>query len=98
VNHGKALMHDDIMRDAILKGLAMKGVWQAKEIENMGKIPIIFFDEPYLSDFGSAFVPLERTKVIEMLNDVIHILKQKIKYHSLICFMMNHIDYQQREF
>ena len=65
------------MRDAILKGLAMKGVWQAKEIEKTGKVPIIFFDEPYLSDFGSAFVPLERTKVIEMLNEVIHILKQK---------------------
>ena len=76
-NHGKALIHDDIMKDAILKGLAMKGVWQAKEIEKTGKVPIIFFDEPYLSDFGSAFVPLERTKVIEMLNEVIHILKQK---------------------
>jgi len=75
--NGKALIHDDIMSDAIVKGLAMKAVWQAKEIEKMGKVPIIFFDEPYLSSFGSAFVPLERGKVIQMLNNVMGILTEK---------------------
>jgi hypothetical protein len=76
-DNGKALIHDDIMSDAIIKGLATKAVWQAKEIEKMGKIPIIFFDEPYLSSFGSAFVPLERGKVIEILNQMIRILREK---------------------
>mgnify|MGYP000279970165 CR=1 FL=1 len=78
-DNGKALIHDDMMSDAIPKGLAMKAVWQAKEIEKAGKIPIIFFDEPYLSSFGSAFVPLERGKVVEMLNNVMSILTQKTR-------------------
>jgi hypothetical protein len=74
---GRAILYDQMLIDAIIKGLAMKAVWQAKEIEKSGKVPIIFFDEPYLSGFGSAFVSLERSRVIEILNQVIQILTEK---------------------
>ncbi len=73
---GKAIIHDEMLSDAIIRGLAMKGVWQAKKIRAAGKIPVIFFDEPSLSGFGSAFVPLNREHFFDIFDRLISTIKE----------------------
>ncbi len=73
---GKAIIHDDMLSDAIIRGLAMKAVWQAKEIRKIGKIPVIFFDEPSMSGFGSAFMSLTRDQFFDIFDKLIATVKE----------------------
>ncbi len=50
--------------------LRLKASWQEKELRQISKNTIIFVDEPYMSSFGSAFVPLSREKVVSLLEEV----------------------------
>lgn len=77
---GKSLLYDEAMLEAVAKVLAMKAVWQAEMLKNkFGKKVIIFFDEPYLSSFGSAFCPLTKDRVITLLEEVFNIVQEKSK-------------------
>ncbi|MCD6574929.1 hypothetical protein J7K97_04545 [Candidatus Aerophobetes bacterium] len=75
----KALIYDNVASDTILMFLGMKGLWQAKQIKKIGKIPIIFYDEPYLSSFGSAYFPLEKEKIVSMINNLVDFIKEREK-------------------
>lgn len=74
---GKSLLYDEAMLEAIAKVLAMKAVWQVEKLKKFDKPIIIFFDEPYLSSFGSAFCPLSRERVISLLREVFNIVRKK---------------------
>lgn len=74
---GKAILGNPELLEAFTKGLAIKALWQVKELQKTGKKTIIFIDEPYLSGFGSAFSPIERHEVISLLNEVIDYVKEK---------------------
>jgi methionine synthase II (cobalamin-independent) len=74
---GKPVLYDPEIMDVIKKGLAMKIVWQAKKIRGLGRTPIVFVDEPYLSGYGSAFVPIQRETVMDTLNETIEEVKKK---------------------
>ena len=74
---GKAILGSPDLLEAFTKGLAIKALWQVRELEKTGKKTIIFIDEPYLSGFGSAFSPIERHEVISLLKEVIDYLKEK---------------------
>ncbi|PIZ15534.1 hypothetical protein COY52_09520 [Candidatus Desantisbacteria bacterium CG_4_10_14_0_8_um_filter_48_22] len=74
---GKFLIYDEEITEASVKGLGAKAVWQAEEIKKAGKLPIIFFDEPYLSSLGSAHFPVSREKAIELLNGLIDFVKEQ---------------------
>lgn len=74
---GKAILGNPDLLEAFTKGLAIKALWQVRELEKTGKKTIIFIDEPYLSGFGSAFSPIERHEVINLLKEVIDYLKEK---------------------
>ena len=52
---GKAILGNPDLLEAFTRGLAIKSLWQVRELEKTGKKTIIFLDEPYLSGFGSAF-------------------------------------------
>ncbi len=71
-----ALLYPDII-EAFTKGIAIKALWQVKELEKRGKRPIIFIDEPYLSCFGSEFLPIGRHEVTAILREVIDYLRQR---------------------
>jgi hypothetical protein len=73
---GNLLFHDRELREALVNGLAVKALWQVRMLERSGRKPVIFLDEPSLSGVGSAFSPLERHEVIELLQAVIHYLRQ----------------------
>jgi hypothetical protein len=67
---GKALLHDPELLEAMASGLAIKALWQVRQLAGSGRKPILFLDEPYLSGFGSAFSPIQRREVIRILRKV----------------------------
>ncbi|MDD4980730.1 MAG: methionine synthase [Candidatus Omnitrophica bacterium] len=67
---GKALLHDSVFMQAILKGLQMKALWQIKLFKKFGKKIIMFLDEPYLGCFGSAYTPINREDVVKGLSEL----------------------------
>ena len=73
---GKPILYDPELSEAMTKGLAIKALWQVRKLEGSGKRPVIFLDEPYLSGFGSAFSPVQRHEVIDMLRMVIDYLRE----------------------
>lgn len=77
---GVPLLHDAVLSQAILKGLSMKALWQINLFRKFGKKIILFFDEPYLSCFGSAYTPINREDVVNRLSE----LTQTLKYGDVL--------------
>jgi hypothetical protein len=73
---GKPVLHNPDLMEALCKGLSIKALWQGRVLQETGRFPILFVDEPYLSGFGSAFTPLEREEVIRILREMVDYLKQ----------------------
>ncbi|OGX16296.1 MAG: hypothetical protein A2166_04035 [Omnitrophica WOR_2 bacterium RBG_13_41_10] len=67
---GVALLHDSVFRQAIIKGLTMKALWQIKLFRKFNKKIIIFVDEPYLGCFGSAYTPINKEEVLRGLREL----------------------------
>lgn len=82
---GKALLHDEIFMQAFLKGLTLKACWQVNFFKKFGKKMILFFDEPYLGCFGSAYAPLNRENVIKGLSELTAAVKFKDVLLGLHC-------------
>lgn len=76
-NNGVSLLHDPVLMQAILKGLAMKALWQIKFFKRFGKKIILFFDEPYLSCFGSAYTSINREDVVRVLTELTRSIKSE---------------------
>jgi methionine synthase II (cobalamin-independent) len=66
----RSILYDETLADAAAKLLRLKATWQERELKKIAKDTIIFVDEPYMSSFGSAFVPLSREKVVTLLEEV----------------------------
>lgn len=71
---GKDIIHNDLIFDAIKKGLAMKGCWQVNILKELGLPIIIFLDEPGLVTIGSAYSTLVRDDIIKAWNEAIDLL------------------------
>ena len=74
---GKSLLFHPDLLEAMVKGIAIKALWQVRELEKTGKFPVLFLDEPSLSGFGSAFSPIERHEVIALLREVIQYVRDR---------------------
>lgn len=73
----KAVWFDEQYRDVVLKGLAMKAVWQIQQFKNYAKQVIIFLDEPVLSALGTpAYIGIQDEDVIAGLDEVIQAAQQ----------------------
>ncbi len=68
-NNKPILYHDDLF-EAVVQALAAKGRWQEERFLEAapGQVPVIFFDEPYLTQVGSAMISLPPQQVVEALN------------------------------
>lgn len=66
----RSIIYDETLADAAAKMLRLKASWQEKVLSKLSKNTIIFVDEPYMSSFGSAFVTISKSKVIELLEEV----------------------------
>ncbi len=73
----KPIFYDPTWRDIVVKHLSSKARWMEKQFTNL--FPevktILFFDEPSLSAFGSAFSGLNREDVILSLNECFSAVK-----------------------
>ncbi|MGA9755604.1 MAG: hypothetical protein WBV23_10730 [Desulfobaccales bacterium] len=68
---GKPILYDRELTQAVCAGLARKVAWQAEQFRRLGKEPIVFLDEPYLTGFGSAYLPLSKAEVTEILTQTL---------------------------
>lgn len=70
--NNRAIIHNEVIADVVVKGLTMKALWQVKTFtDSLSLKSIIFIDEPSLTGYGSAYVPLNRDTVLKYLNEVI---------------------------
>ena len=67
----KSIFYDPTFRDILVKHLSAKARWMERKFNDLlpGAKTIIFFDESFLSAFGSAFSSLNREGVISSLNE-----------------------------
>jgi len=69
--NGKPVLYNEQFADVIVKGLSMKAAWQESVFKKVAPsaLTAIFFDEPYLVSFGSAFVSLNEKEALAKLNE-----------------------------
>jgi len=73
---GKPILYDREMTQAVSQGLARKAAWQAEQFRQAGREAVVFFDEPILTGFGSAFLPVSREEVTIILTEAIEAAKE----------------------
>lgn len=73
---GKAILYDRELTQAISQGLARKAAWQASQFRQAGREAVVFLDEPILTGFGSAFLPISREEVATILTETIEAAKE----------------------
>lgn len=73
--HKKSIIYNEQIFDCVVKGLAMKALWQISKFKILNRPSIIFLDEPYLAAFGSSYISLGKDDVIKPLNETIDIIK-----------------------
>jgi len=70
----RSVWFDEQYRDVVLKGLAMKALWQIRQLQPFTQQVVLFFDEPVLSALGTAAYAMIRNEdVINGLNEVYEI-------------------------
>lgn len=83
---GRCAIYDDTLREIIVKTLSLKALWQIKRIKNAGSVPIIFIDEPSISQLGtSTFLTISREEVISMLKEISDIIKSHGAISAVHC-------------
>ena len=68
---GRDIIHNTVLFDALVKGLAMKAAWQIRELGSLGKPVVVFIDEPAMESLGSAFSAVSSRAVSDSLNEII---------------------------
>lgn len=69
--------------DIIKKSIHMKAKWMIEQIKSKfsDKEVIVFFDEPYMVSFGSAYVSINKDDAISIFNDVFTDISATIGVH-----------------
>jgi methionine synthase II (cobalamin-independent) len=70
---GRPVIYNSAYFDIIKKALHMKAAWMISFIKGRfpGKEVMIFFDEPFMVSFGSAFVSIGKSDVVSLMNEVL---------------------------
>ncbi len=74
---GRLLAYDPNFLDVLVKGCIAKAAWQFEQFRAIADEVIIFFDEPGLVGFGSAFVQMSGQQVIEILSEAVRETQQR---------------------
>lgn len=86
--NGRAVIYDETLRDIIVKLLTLKVLWQIKRIKsaNSETTPIIFMDEPSVSQIGSsAYLTISESEVISMLKEISDTIKSNGALSAIHC-------------
>ena len=71
--------YDETCREILVKSVILKAIWQIQKIKSISPdiTPIIFFDEPVMSQYGtSAFVTVKRSDIVETFSSVASVVKE----------------------
>jgi methionine synthase II (cobalamin-independent) len=71
-----SLYHPELS-DAIAKQMGLNARWQVRQMQQLRPKTIIFVDEPYMAQFGSAYISLERGQAIALLDQVFEAIHQE---------------------
>lgn len=85
---GKCAFYEETLREIIIKTLCLKAIWQIHKIKQSSSntIPIIFIDEPSLSQLGtSAFITISKNEVIDMIKEISDLIKQNGAISAIHC-------------
>lgn len=86
--NGINAIFDETLREIVVKLLTLKVLWQIKHIKqaNLTTIPIIFMDEPTLSQLGtSAYLTISEKDVVDMLAEISEIIHQNGGISAIHC-------------
>ena len=86
--NGKCAYYDETLREVIVKTLSLKALWQIREIQKTNKltIPIIFIDEPSISQLGtSAFITIPEDEVMAIIKEVSDLIKTNGALSAIHC-------------
>ncbi|MBN1383747.1 MAG: hypothetical protein JW983_02540 [Elusimicrobia bacterium] len=74
---GQSIFYNEQLRDVVVKHVAMKSVWQLKQLKfSENRIPIVFLDEPYMASYGSAFTAITKDDVLNAVKETVSTIKQ----------------------
>ncbi len=74
----RSIYYNEIFRDVVVKGIAMKARWLVNKFKPLGCPQICFVDEPIFSAFGSStYVGVQRSDVISCLGEVIEAIHKE---------------------
>lgn len=74
--NGRSAIYDETLKEVIVKILTLKALWQTIQIRKTGAKPIIFIDEPSISQLGtSAYMTIQQDDVISMLKEISDVIK-----------------------
>ena len=86
--NGINAIFDETLREIVVKLLTLKVLWQIKHIKqaNPTTIPIIFMDEPTLSQLGtSAYLTISEKDVVDMLAEISENIHQNGGISAIHC-------------
>lgn len=68
----RPVLYDETLRDVVVQGITAQARAQCRRLasEGNGRKVVLFVDEPYLSSFGSATIPVSEADVIECIDAV----------------------------
>ena len=66
----QAIIYDGTLFELLMEHLQLKAIWQQKALSEVIPETLIVFDEPYMTMFGSAFLNLHETEVIDIIRRV----------------------------
>jgi methionine synthase II (cobalamin-independent) len=79
----KPIIYDGAYFDIIKKAIRMKAAWMVKAMKSRcpGTEVLLFFDEPAMVSFGSAFVPISKEVATSLFDEVIEGLDATVGIH-----------------
>ncbi|CCY63478.1 putative uncharacterized protein [Clostridium sp. CAG:967] len=85
---GRCAYYDETLREIIVKTLSIKALWQIKQMKaaNPDITPIIFIDEPSISQLGtSAYVTIAQEEVLELIKEISDLIKANGAMSAIHC-------------
>jgi len=76
----KCVFYDETLKEIYLKGLTLKALWLVKKFKEVSpeSTPIIFMDEPSISQYGSsAFITIKKEDIINCLKEISSVLQKQ---------------------
>ncbi len=73
----RATLYNETLADTIVKNIGMKARWQVRQLKALRPNVLICVDEPYMVQWGSAYVNVSAEQVRAMLEEVLGAIHQE---------------------